>query len=993
MSGRSGSNGPPSRGGLFNLSSRGRNAGGQASMAGITQSMRTLRVSAGSEAKDDATKKQDQEQRKAVRKAKKALAEAKRAERQKNYEKWDEASLKLAAYPSTRPIARDPNKIKANFFEISFQPGKKYRRYRIELGQINNEEPFKKDLRRKLITYLFAKHPPNATAWASDYFSTIITVGRLYSSWNEANPFVRLHPTCNSPGPNDVDLQSNIISEGEFDLKNLDQLILSHERPASYHPDQDINALNIIALRDVNDPSWNGIRVNNKFFPLGAPRWNLVRKVDVGGKGERRQEVHTVYQAKTGFFTSIRPGESKLLLNVNTITGAFYATEISLQEWIRARYNLEPGQIPLQGCCRDIKGLKVTFELLNPTKQWSIYAVSDKSISYEGFEQAIGSPAISVFDYMRQKYTNTTFNPNAICVNLGGPGRDVWHPADKLRIVPYQYVVKTLGSHFADQMVKSAERRPLDNENAILGHALRPLGIEPSKPFWNNFGLRVAAKQLIQMSPRYLRQPTIQFGNATTDLAATNTGDSLAFWDLTAKTFYNPAKGAYQLKIIRITQEDLKDKQGKYHGPSRSDVTSFGAHLLKQLSSYNVEFSGVADIEDVEASRGSPPANRRNQWTQRLERAWGQLGKPKFVLISLASENATIFSDIKYWCDCIKGLPSVCVKPKAIEKDRSHANIFYGDRRLLGNVCMKVNFKLGGINQIVQQVNGSWMCGVFPGTMVVGADVTHSGKASDSTIPSIAAVVATMDDHSGRYLGSARLQAHNTEFIEDLAGMIEERVLRFIESFKPDPKGGALRGPKHILFYRDGVSESQYGMVYDEELSQIERGAEAAGKKRGITVRPAVTLIVVGKRHHTRFFPTYRPGNKPEAGKNFYLQSHDSPIGTARSGHYVVIKNGSNYSLEQLQEITHKLCFTGSRATVSLSVCTPARYADILCDRLRNYMRPVLESEIDDIPGKTVDQYNQDPVSWRGVNFVSNVTNQPRVNPWNPKLDDTMFYL
>ena len=41
-------------------------------------------------------------------------------------------------------------------------------------------------------------------------------------------------------------------------------------------------------------------------------------------------------------------------------------------------------------------------------------------------------------------------------------------------------------------------------------------------------------------------------------------------------------------------------------------------------------------------------------------------------------------------------------------------------------------------------------------TMIAGADVTHPGKSSGC--PSMAAVVATHDDLSGHYLGSARLQ-------------------------------------------------------------------------------------------------------------------------------------------------------------------------------------------------------------------------------------------
>ncbi|KAI9055226.1 hypothetical protein LZ554_000190 [Drepanopeziza brunnea f. sp. 'monogermtubi'] len=55
----------------------------------------------------------------------------------------------------------------------------------------------------------------------------------------------------------------------------------------------------------------------------------------------------------------------------------------------------------------------------------------------------------------------------------------------------------------------------------------------------------------------------------------------------------------------------------------------------------------------------------------------------------------------------------------------------------------------------------------------------------------------------------------------------------------------------------------------------------------------------------------------------------------ARSGHYVVLKNDSGYDGKLLQEVINILCSMGSPANHALSVCTPARYADSLCDRLR----------------------------------------------------------
>ncbi|TVY81280.1 putative protein tag-76 [Lachnellula suecica] len=307
---------------------------------------------------------------------------------------------------------------------------------------------------------------------------------------------------------------------------------------------------------------------------------------------------------------------------------------------------------------------------------------------------------------------------------------------------------------------------------------------------------------------------------------------------------------------------------------------------------------------------------------------------------------------------------------------------------------MKINYKLRGTNH---KLEFPWY-GANATTMVVGADVTHSAKGSNA--PSVAGVVATCDEYDGRYLASARIQTCKTEYIEDLEGMIEERLEVFFAH------NGKL--PNEILFYRDGVSESQYGMVYLDELPKVKAGCLAIGEKRQIPgYDPKITMLVVGKRHHTRFYPKDSP--KDKVGKNlnpglvidhtivtpqydnFYLQSHDSPEGTARSGHYVVISNDSGYTPEKLQEVTYRLCFTGSRAPTSLSICTPARYADLLCDRLRAYLRPIFERKEgfkDFPPDRPLDEYRACSTTWTSAS-----NDNGSKLPWHGKLEDSMFYL
>lgn len=130
--------------------------------------------------------------------------------------------------------------------------------------------------------------------------------------------------------------------------------------------------------------------------------------------------------------------------------------------------------------------------------------------------------------------------------------------------------------------------------------------------------------------------------------------------------------------------------------------------------------------------------------------------------------------------------------------------------------------------------------------------------------------------------------------------------------------------PQHILFYRDGVSESQFGKIRGTELSQI---VEACQEVACRGQRAQITLVVVGKRHHTRFYPSPSDWQNIRSGLlvdetvvapkqfNFYLQAHDSPIGTARNAHYVVLENESQYNADELQLIVSIHTFSNLDST------------------------------------------------------------------------------
>ena len=86
--------------------------------------------------------------------------------------------------------------------------------------------------------------------------------------------------------------------------------------------------------------------------------------------------------------------------------------------------------------------------------------------------------------------------------------------------------------------------------------------------------------------------------------------------------------------------------------------------------------------------------------------------------------------------------------------------------------------------------------------------------------------------------------------ITDMKIMMEERL----QLYKKHKKSL----PRRIIVYRDGVSEGQFNTVVEEEYPEMVKAFQAFGNAKQ-PYRPKLTIVICGKRHHTRFFPTDAP--------------------------------------------------------------------------------------------------------------------------------------
>ena len=436
-----------------------------------------------------------------------------------------------------------------------------------------------------------------------------------------------------------------------------------------------------------------------------------------------------------------------------------------------------------------------------------------------------------------------------------------------------------------------------------------------------------------------LTRPRVLYKGETPAEAATGG------WNLRGRQFETPVPNTngrldkWGCLIIRSTGENI---------PYDSAIIEF----QKSLRACGIE-TAKPFMDDIvfNVRKGDFVLGKRGLDLHGIVQQMHQRHKPAILLVILPGKNTMLYNKIKKICDQTVGIQTVCVVRSGFLKEKSHT--------YLANVSLKFNLKLGGTNHTLENPD----MGIISKnkTMVVGIDVVHpspgSGKAS------VASMLASIDKNLAQWPVDLQVQVREgQEMLDKIDIMLMSRLALWRKQHNVYPE--------NILVYRDGVSESQYQQVLDEELARMRECSKALYDDVG-EPGPRFTLIIVGKRHHTRFFP---PRGHPRCDVNgnserglvvdrgitearnwdFFLQSHDAIKGTARPAHYYVLWDEifTNPSLQsvhnaieegvppadRLERLSHSLCYMFSRAAKAVSIPAPVYYADIACTRAGRYL-------------------------------------------------------
>ncbi|KAJ4305566.1 hypothetical protein N0V90_001097 [Kalmusia sp. IMI 367209] len=867
--------------------------------------------------------------------------------------------------------------------------------------------------------------------WATDYKnlyaqSALPNTGDFGSQIStQPFPFIELNGTL-------VNIRATLTFTGI--LSNINTTL----RNANVqHRTEAITALNAIIAqhvrslrpsRDVTGPPTVTQVGANKFFRNEA----FVEMRDVNAT------MPMGLRAVRGYYTSIRPGRSGLLLNVNKTTSAFLSP-ITVSDFLRQVRNEALAEKMLKGKTVRIKYVRQnTQEGANRGLDLNREEAREKVVQNFGYAAEIqkfyptSGPGKTVYDYLTtdarvapHDLPNNAFDRK--CINVGkevnhietanvnvrdqcmreqSTGGAIWIPACLLEIIPNQKLsVQLDGASQLPALVPHSVHLPNPNVTYIWNEAcLRLLGVDDPRGFWSHGSFSIQPR-LVTLFAKKLRLPSLSFSNK----APQTPSDDRASWNLQHVTFRSQGFNTLKLNAFAL--------RNSVTGKPLSDVLKM---LREQAAAHGLKSGdGVAQTQNANQSLSAG-----------LDAAYNALTRQDclFVILNKDPHYMDNYAEIKRAADIRHGRHTLC----ALTNKVRHAN-----PQFLSNLCLKIAMKKEVASHYLDATTLAREFGnvdVRNSTLILGADVTHPGASSKVGYPSVACVVGSVDNKFMNYPGSMRLQAGTQELINDnnMVSMVEERI-RAWRAKNND------RAPKSILFYRDGISESQFDECNRTEVEAVRKAYKKICGDQALNL----TFVIVGKRHHTRFYAmkkgdtyqcrdsSFRGPNPPrvlngnlKAGllvenvvttpgqTNFYLQSHIAIKGTARSAHYTVLTDGMNLG-PRLPKLTLMLCYTFPRATTGVSYVAPAYIADRLCERGRVYLRRWANNRDDRPHWQPISSRRPDGTARTKQEIVAIKTSMANelarspvwntniiemgpaqwLNPWHRNLDGTMFWM
>uniref|UniRef100_A0A8B9L9E9 Protein argonaute-1 n=1 Tax=Astyanax mexicanus TaxID=7994 RepID=A0A8B9L9E9_ASTMX len=620
-----------------------------------------------------------------------------------------------------------------------------------------------------------------------------------------------------------------------------------------------------------------------------------------------------------GFHQSVRPAMWKMMLNIDVSATAFYKAQPVIQFMCEVLdiHNIDEQPRPLTDSHRvkftkEIKGLKVEVTHCGTMRRkYRVCNVTRRPASHQTFPLQLENGQTverTVAQYFREKYNLQLKYPHLPCLQVGQEQKHTYLPLEVCNIVAGQRCIKKLTDNQTSTMIKATARSAPDRQEEI-SRLVRSANYE-ADPFVQEFQFRVR-DEMAHVTGRVLPAPMLQYGGRNRTVATPSHG----VWDMRGKQFHTGVEIKMWAIACFATQRQCREEILKGFTDQLRKISKDAGMPIQGQPCFCKYAQGADSVEPM---------------FRHLKNTYAGLQ----LIIVILPGKTPVYAEVKRVGDTLLGMATQCVQVK---------NVVKTSPQTLSNLCLKINVKLGGINNILVPHQRP---SVFQQPVIfLGADVTHP-PAGDGKKPSIAAVVGSMDAHPSRYCATVRVQRPRQEVIQDLASMVRELLIQFYKSTRYKPT--------RIIFYRDGVSEGQFRQVLYYELLAIREACISLEKE----YQPGITYIVVQKRHHTRLFCADRNERvsfpihtHPPTHTHTQLLTSQFSTGTSRPSHYHVLWDDNCFTADEFQLLTYQLCHTYVRCTRSVSIPAPAYYAHLVAFRARYHL---VDKEHDSAEGSHV---------------------------------------
>jgi len=630
-------------------------------------------------------------------------------------------------------------------------------------------------------------------------------------------------------------------------------------------------------------------------------------------EANKRVSLGEATELWTGIYTSARPSNWGLVLNVDESHTAFYeeqpvldfmAKQLNMRGPINANFSLRDADRMILE--KHLKYLRVSVKHQAQKRQYRVEKLTTKTASQISFD--VEGKKMSIGQYFKQQYNYTLKYPNLPCIWVSPKEKNTFIPMEVCDIVAGQRCMRKLTDNETRNMIRATAKKP----------PIRKQGTDeqigkmqyPRDPYLKQFGFEVDTS-MVQVKGRVIQPPKL--GYANNQAATAQNG----VWDNRGKQFFKPTNIKNWAILMFPPQNQCQS----------GDVKAFCDMMIKVGRDNGMQIAQPCYVKYL----------RENEIQSVCNEIKAKAGNNSIDLVYciLPRNSSSCYPRIKHVFENQNAISTQCMELRNLKPPKAQT---------IGNILQKVNTKIGGVNNIATDMMN---IPIFKTPCIImGADNAHPAQGEGSR-PSVSALVGSVDKFACRYATQIGIQKTDgkkvhSPVIESLQAMVKNMLIKFYQSVRVKPQ--------RIIFYRDGISEGQFYQVMMYEVDAIKKACLELEKG----YNPTVTYVVCQKRHHTRLFVQNprdgdRSGNVP-AGTvvdqgvtsttdfDFYLNSHAGIQGTNKPAKYHVLVDENRFPADAIYKLTYHLCHVYARCTRSVSIPAPTYYAHLATDRARAHL-------------------------------------------------------